>query len=68
MLRLLMFSSLICPPTNIQNYTKGWNDKDLYTYKNSIDICQSRYELKTCVKTFRKVEENVYSVICGLPK
>lgn len=58
-------TTLSCPETKVINQTKEWNAKDQQTKAFAEDRCKDIYKGFPCLIQFKKVEEGVYSVLCG---
>lgn len=56
---------LVCPQTEFQNKSNTWTDKDQKVYQTATARCGQLHPDAPCVKMFRKVEDGIYSVICG---
>lgn len=68
MFRVLLFLSLACPDTKIQNVSGlPWNQHDQETLDGAKKRCGELYPDSPCVKLFRKYAFQSYSVICGEP-
>lgn len=67
---VIVASIFICPPTEFQNRSDTWTEKDQKTYEITLVRCGELHPDAPCVKMFRKVEDGIYSVICGykMPK
>lgn len=60
-----IISVLSCPKPTIVNKTDVWNDRDQKTFDFAANRCKVMYREETCMVTFIKSEDSVYSVICG---
>lgn len=58
-------TSLSCPETKLINETKEWTKKDQQTMDFAKDRCKDVYKGNPCLVQFKKVEEGVYSALCG---
>lgn len=65
MLTLILLASLTCPATSIINRTNIWNDQDDKALSQAVKGCARSYERSPCLKEFTKVEESVYTALCG---
>jgi hypothetical protein len=59
---------IFCPATRIVNPSGDWNDQDQKALTAAQNTCKIAYNDSPCLKTFKKVEEGVYTAICGAPK
>lgn len=67
MMRFILIGSMFCPPVSLET-TDILNQKDATIYTNLKEECGRRDYLNTCLKTFKKVDETTYSVLCQQPK
>lgn len=59
--------ALVCAAAIIENSTNMWNKQDEKHLEVATKRCGQLYAGSPCVKIFRKKEEGVYAVICGVP-
>lgn len=61
-----MYALATCPTTEIVNLTKTWNERDAWSLENAKKRCNEIYPGFPCVKMFRKKQDDIYHVICGI--
>ena len=54
-----------CGPTVVTNNTDSWTEVDQKSFKSATERCVFYYEDSPCLKSFEKMEENVYRAICS---
>lgn len=65
----LILSVLInCPATKIVNPGGFWDDQDEQALSVAKKRCGQIYQNSPCLTTFKKIEEGVYTAICGATK
>ena len=57
-----------CPTTQVINKTDEWNDQDKKALASATKTCSTEYENSPCLKMFKKIEEGLYSALCGARK
>ena len=63
----VVVSVLSCPNTKIENKSTTWNYQDVQAFRTASKRCPEIYNDSPCLKFFRKVEDGVYSALCGPP-
>lgn len=62
----LIVGALFCPTPKLVNRTDTFNEQDQQTLTYvSKEGCAKQYSDQPCLKIFTKVEDGVYSVLCG---
>lgn len=65
MIKFLTLLALSCATTKVVNHTKVWSKNDERALNGAKVRCGQIYPNSPCVRTFYKMEENRYRVICG---
>lgn len=66
MLRIMLIGSMFCPPVYFESRAT-LTQKDVILYKSLKSECGLNNSLNTCLVKFKKVDDNLYSIICGAP-
>lgn len=67
-MNIVFLLALSCPSPEIFNHTKTWNTADEKAFNTAKKRCGEIYKTASCVKSFTKVKENTYRVICSEKK
>lgn len=66
MLRLMLVGSMFCSPVSFEATQPS--TKDVSLYSSIKEECPRFHFPKTCLKSFKKIDETTYSIICTEPK
>ena len=61
-------TAISCPITQVVNKTGEWNQQDRAALATAKKHCGTMYLESPCLKMFRKVENGVYTALCGAGK
>ena len=67
-LNAILFSNLLCPPTQIINHTDKWTVNDQKTYVTAKKTCKNYYKDTPCLVKLIKKDTYTFNAICGKAK
>jgi hypothetical protein len=63
-----VLTAFSCPKTDVVNKTTEWNKQDQIALETAKNRCGQLFLNAPCLKMFRKVEEGIYTALCGAGK